>query len=281
MSGETTLCLVETTKSRPDGTLKDMYRFCCVKRKVFVLSVMLCGFMCFTLYTLSFSCCVVINSGLEQALRERDSNYINIDNNNEDYPPRQRYQTDLTDIQKSQHKHNRFARKTLVHDSIPLTYESHDHRRSHRRRTYPDGYVHRHRGSGFRKAEEDELNGYTVDEEREPDSSDVEEDYTEPKSQRANDRHREKEPKNTILRTNRHGSKKLPEAIIIGVKKGGTRALLEFLRVHPDIRSPGPEPHFFDRHYHRGIEWYRYVLYMSKLFCICLCCRVIKKILGS
>jgi len=33
------------------------------------------------------------------------------------------------------------------------------------------------------------------------------------------------------------GSKKLPQAIIIGVKKGGTRALLEFLRVHPDIWS--------------------------------------------
>eukprot|EP00106_Octopus_bimaculoides_P001711 XP_014769153.1 PREDICTED: heparan sulfate glucosamine 3-O-sulfotransferase 6-like [Octopus bimaculoides] len=52
-------------------------------------------------------------------------------------------------------------------------------------------------------------------------------------------------------------SKKLPQAIIIGVKKGGTRALLEFLRLHPDIRAPGPEPHFFDRHYTKGLEWYR------------------------
>ncbi len=57
----------------------------------------------------------------------------------------------------------------------------------------------------------------------------------------------------------RSGTRKLPQAIIIGVKKGGTRALLEFLRIHPDVRAPGPEPHFFDRHYHRGLEWYRYV----------------------
>lgn len=51
--------------------------------------------------------------------------------------------------------------------------------------------------------------------------------------------------------------KKLPQAIIIGVKKGGTRALLEFLRVHPDIRAVGAEPHFFDRNYDKGLEWYR------------------------
>ncbi|XP_073345070.1 heparan sulfate glucosamine 3-O-sulfotransferase 3A1-like [Pagrus major] len=53
------------------------------------------------------------------------------------------------------------------------------------------------------------------------------------------------------------GSKKLPQALIIGVKKGGTRALLEFLRVHPDIRAVGAEPHFFDRNYENGLDWYR------------------------
>ncbi|KAI1886591.1 hypothetical protein AGOR_G00197380 [Albula goreensis] len=53
------------------------------------------------------------------------------------------------------------------------------------------------------------------------------------------------------------GTKKLPQAIIIGVKKGGTRALLEFLRVHPDIRAVGAEPHFFDRNYDNGLDWYR------------------------
>ncbi len=55
------------------------------------------------------------------------------------------------------------------------------------------------------------------------------------------------------------GSKKLPQALIIGVKKGGTRALLEFLRVHPDIRAVGAEPHFFDRNYENGLEWYRWM----------------------
>lgn len=53
------------------------------------------------------------------------------------------------------------------------------------------------------------------------------------------------------------GARRLPHALIIGVKKGGTRALLEFLRLHPDIRALGTEPHFFDRHYARGLTWYR------------------------
>ncbi|XP_051927194.1 heparan sulfate (glucosamine) 3-O-sulfotransferase 3-like [Hippocampus zosterae] len=52
-------------------------------------------------------------------------------------------------------------------------------------------------------------------------------------------------------------TRRLPQALIIGVKKGGTRALLEFLRLHPDIRALGSEPHFFDRHYARGLDWYR------------------------
>lgn len=57
--------------------------------------------------------------------------------------------------------------------------------------------------------------------------------------------------------TSDYGEKKLPQAIIIGVKKGGTRALLEALRVHPDVRAVGNEPHFFDRHYEKGMDWYR------------------------
>ncbi|XP_047504879.1 heparan sulfate glucosamine 3-O-sulfotransferase 3A1 isoform X2 [Pieris napi] len=51
--------------------------------------------------------------------------------------------------------------------------------------------------------------------------------------------------------------KKLPDALIIGVKKCGTRALLEFLRLHPDVRAAGSEVHFFDKYYHMGFEWYR------------------------
>ncbi|XP_021935580.1 heparan sulfate glucosamine 3-O-sulfotransferase 3B1 isoform X2 [Zootermopsis nevadensis] len=53
-------------------------------------------------------------------------------------------------------------------------------------------------------------------------------------------------------------SRKLPDALIIGVKKGGTRALLEFIRLHPDVRAAGSEVHFFDRFYRKGFTWYRH-----------------------
>lgn len=55
----------------------------------------------------------------------------------------------------------------------------------------------------------------------------------------------------------KYGNKKLPNALIVGVKKGGTRAVLEFIRIHPDVRALGTEPHFFDRNYDRGLDWYR------------------------
>lgn len=67
--------------------------------------------------------------------------------------------------------------------------------------------------------------------------------------------------------TSDYGEKKLPQAIIIGVKKGGTRALLEALRVHPDVRAVGNEPHFFDRNYEKGLDWYRCALHVSLLCC--------------
>lgn len=55
----------------------------------------------------------------------------------------------------------------------------------------------------------------------------------------------------------KYGNKKLPNALIVGVKKGGTRAVLEFIRIHPDVRALGTEPHFFDRNYDKGLDWYR------------------------
>ncbi|XP_019505353.1 PREDICTED: heparan sulfate glucosamine 3-O-sulfotransferase 4, partial [Hipposideros armiger] len=57
-----------------------------------------------------------------------------------------------------------------------------------------------------------------------------------------------------------YGEKRLPQALIIGVKKGGTRALLEAIRAHPDVRAVGVEPHFFDRNYDKGLDWYRNVM---------------------
>ncbi|KAM9329890.1 heparan sulfate glucosamine 3-O-sulfotransferase 1 [Gastrophryne carolinensis] len=50
----------------------------------------------------------------------------------------------------------------------------------------------------------------------------------------------------------------LPRTIIIGVRKGGTRALLEMLGLHPHIASAESEIHFFDweDQYSKGLEWY-------------------------
>uniref|UniRef100_A0AAV2KJF2 Sulfotransferase n=1 Tax=Knipowitschia caucasica TaxID=637954 RepID=A0AAV2KJF2_KNICA len=64
-------------------------------------------------------------------------------------------------------------------------------------------------------------------------------------------------PSSSLPVSNTFGAKRFPQAIIIGVKKGGTRALLEFLRIHPDVRAVGAEPHFFDRFYDKGLDWYR------------------------
>lgn len=65
-------------------------------------------------------------------------------------------------------------------------------------------------------------------------------------------------PKYRLLREkNEQFQRHLPEVLIIGVKKSGTRALLEFIRLHPDVRAAGSEVHFFDRHYSRGLHWYR------------------------
>lgn len=57
----------------------------------------------------------------------------------------------------------------------------------------------------------------------------------------------------------REQRKRLPNALIIGAKKGGTRAILEMLKIHPDIRACSNEVHFFDRdeNYSHGLEWYR------------------------
>jgi len=54
------------------------------------------------------------------------------------------------------------------------------------------------------------------------------------------------------------GERKLPSCIIIGVRKGGTRALLEMLSLHPSIRMAAQEVHFFDNstNYARGYPWY-------------------------
>lgn len=49
-----------------------------------------------------------------------------------------------------------------------------------------------------------------------------------------------------------------PHCIVIGVCKAGTRAILEFLNMHPDIVRPLFEVHFFDKivNYKKGYRWY-------------------------
>ncbi|PAA61081.1 hypothetical protein BOX15_Mlig000729g2 [Macrostomum lignano] len=41
--------------------------------------------------------------------------------------------------------------------------------------------------------------------------------------------------------------RRLPQAIVIGARKCGTRALLDFLEVHPRVRAARGEVHYFDR----------------------------------
>lgn len=45
----------------------------------------------------------------------------------------------------------------------------------------------------------------------------------------------------------------------MGVRKCGTRALLEMLYLHPMVQKAAGEVHFFDRdeNYNKGLEWYR------------------------
>lgn len=57
--------------------------------------------------------------------------------------------------------------------------------------------------------------------------------------------------------------KRFPSAIVIGARKAGTRAVLRFIDLHPDVATSKREPHFFDREYHRGLEWYRQQMPLS------------------
>ncbi|XP_060643409.2 heparan sulfate glucosamine 3-O-sulfotransferase 1-like [Anolis sagrei] len=52
---------------------------------------------------------------------------------------------------------------------------------------------------------------------------------------------------------------RLPQSIIIGVRKGGTRALLEMLSLHPQVAAAHSEVHFFnmEENYSKGLDWYR------------------------
>ena len=54
-----------------------------------------------------------------------------------------------------------------------------------------------------------------------------------------------------------HRRRHLPHCVIIGSMKCGTSALIKYLDLHPDIVTVKNEIDFFNRHYDRGLEWYR------------------------
>ena len=53
-------------------------------------------------------------------------------------------------------------------------------------------------------------------------------------------------------------AQRFPQAIIIGVRKGGTRALINMLKIHPEIFAARTEIHYFDRdeNFFKGVQWY-------------------------
>ena len=49
----------------------------------------------------------------------------------------------------------------------------------------------------------------------------------------------------------------LPNFLCVGAQKAGTTTLYQVLKQHPDIYLPEiKEPHFFDEHYEKGVNWY-------------------------
>lgn len=57
--------------------------------------------------------------------------------------------------------------------------------------------------------------------------------------------------------------KRFPTAIILGVKKAGTRALLDILRMHPNVIGASNEVYFFNGYHNKGLEWYRQQMPLS------------------
>ncbi|KAI4875495.1 hypothetical protein NFI96_004996 [Prochilodus magdalenae] len=66
------------------------------------------------------------------------------------------------------------------------------------------------------------------------------------------------DPPSPSSRIPQNGTRHLPDIIIIGVRKGGTRALIEMLSLHSGITAAESEVHFFDweSHYQQGLSWY-------------------------
>ena len=62
----------------------------------------------------------------------------------------------------------------------------------------------------------------------------------------------------TKMRSCKYGQmRRLPSAIIIGSRKAGTRATLEYINMHPDVEIVNREILFFNKFYHRGYDYYK------------------------
>jgi hypothetical protein len=48
----------------------------------------------------------------------------------------------------------------------------------------------------------------------------------------------------------------IPNFIIVGAPKGGTRSLINNLSQHNDVFTSVPQPHFFDRNFEKGLDYY-------------------------
>lgn len=52
-------------------------------------------------------------------------------------------------------------------------------------------------------------------------------------------------------------NKQLPKCLIIGVQKCGTKALAEFLSIHPEIALNSKQTYYFSSNYSLGLDWYK------------------------
>jgi len=60
-------------------------------------------------------------------------------------------------------------------------------------------------------------------------------------------------------------NKKKPDFLLPGFQKCGTWALSHYLLQHPDVTMPKREIHYFDKFWHKGIDWYLSQLDNGKL----------------
>lgn len=52
-------------------------------------------------------------------------------------------------------------------------------------------------------------------------------------------------------------TRNLPDCIIIGAQKAGTRALITFINLHPEVVTAKKEVNFHSKNFTRGLDWYR------------------------